>query len=185
MTVFRRTPASAILPLMLILSGCVSGGQSGGMPAERASSPTKAMATLYDAAGKVSGKALFRQQGADVRVDLAVKGLTPGLHGAHVHMAGRCDGPDFKTAGGHWNPAGHQHGLNNPQGAHMGDMPNISVGENGSGRLQYIIRGASLAGGLLDGDGAAMLVHAGPDDMVSDPAGNSGGRVLCGVIVRN
>lgn len=179
MTVLKLAPA--LVPLMLLLPGCAAAGQAA-KPAAAAAGQ-KAEAILYDAAGHMSGKAVLRQKGADVRVDLAVNGLAPGLHGAHVHMTGRCDAPDFKTAGGHWNPEHHQHGLNNPQGAHMGDMPNISVGADGVGKLRYVIRGAALTGGLLDEDGAAMLVHAGPDDMVSDPAGNSGGRLLCGVIV--
>lgn len=146
-----------------------------------------AVAVLANAEAQPVGEARFFQEDDGIRVELSASGLTPGEHGAHIHMTGRCDPPDFKSAGGHWNPAEKQHGLENPRGAHFGDMPNIEVGADGTGTLGYTIAGATLEGGdnpLFDADGAAMVIHAGPDDMKSDPAGNAGGRIACGVIVK-
>src|SRR3546814_8513492 len=90
-------------------------------------------------------------------------------------MTGVCTPPDFSSAGGHWNPMQKQHGKNNPQGMHMGDLPNLLIGTDGRGSMEITVPGADLASGsnpMLDADGAAMVVHAGPDDMVSDPSGN-------------
>ena len=96
---------------------------------------------------------------------------------------GACDAPGFTTAGGHWNPTMRQHGSMNPNGQHEGDLPNLMIGSNGRGSLGAVIPGATIAG-LLDADGAALVVHAGPDDLMTDPAGNSGARIACGVFVR-
>jgi len=115
-----------------------------------------------------------------VRFTLDAKAMPPGTHGAHIHTVGRCDAPDFTTAGGHWNPTGMKHGSMNPQGPHEGDMPNLVIGTDGRGTIGMTIPGATMAG-LLDADGAAFVVHAGPDDLMTDPAGNSGGRIACGV----
>ncbi|MDG5487954.1 superoxide dismutase family protein [Sphingomonas sp. BGYR3] len=106
--------------------------------------------------------------------------MPQGTHGVHVHTVGKCDAPDFTTAGGHWNPAGRQHGLDNPAGSHAGDLPNLLIGADGKGTLNYTVRGATLAA-MMDADGSAFVVHAGPDDMKTDPSGNSGGRIACGV----
>jgi Cu-Zn family superoxide dismutase len=95
-------------------------------------------------------------------------------------MVGRCDAPDFTSAGGHWNPTQKKHGTMNPQGPHQGDLPNLVIGSDGRGTIGAVIPGATLAG-LLDADGAAMVIHAGPDDLMTDPSGNSGGRIACGV----
>ena len=113
-------------------------------------------------------------------VSLDASALPPGTHGAHIHMVGRCDAPDFTTAGGHWNPTSKQHGTMNPAGPHEGDLPNLIVGTDGRGTLAITIPGATMAG-LLDADGSAMVVHAGADDLRTDPSGNSGGRIACGV----
>lgn len=153
-----------------------------------AAAPGGAVAVLANAEAEPVGEARFIQEDGAIRVELTASGLAPGKHGAHVHMTGRCDPPDFKSAGGHWNPTDKQHGLENPQGAHQGDLPNLDIGPDGTGKLSYTIEGATMEGGdnpLLDTDGAAMVIHAGPDDMKSDPAGNSGGRIACGVIVRS
>jgi Cu-Zn family superoxide dismutase len=106
------------------------------------------------------------------------------VHGTHLHATGRCDPPGFTTAGGHLNPAARQHGLRNPAGPHLGDLPNLTVAANGTGRMEATIA-ATLTPGqapLFDADGTALVVHAGPDDMVTDPAGNSGARIACTVI---
>lgn len=140
----------------------------------------RAVATLADAADRPVGRATVSDVAGGVRVTLQVAGLAPGLHGAHLHAVGRCEAPTFATAGPHWNPTGRQHGAMNPQGPHLGDLPNVIVGTDGRGTLGAVIPGATVAS-LLDADGAAMIVHAGADDLLTDPSGNSGARVACGV----
>jgi Cu-Zn family superoxide dismutase len=100
---------------------------------------------------------------------------------------GKCDGPDFASAGGHFNPQSRQHGALNPQGPHAGDLPNITIGTDGKGRLESTTELISLLGGasvVFDADGSAIVIHAAPDDFRTDPTGNSGARIACGVIVR-
>nr|WP_053000436.1 superoxide dismutase family protein [Sphingomonas sp. Y57] len=145
----------------------------------------QAMADLIDAQGQTKGKATIRQGKDGIEVDVKAVGLPAGVHAVHVHTTGTCTGPDFTSAGGHWNPEKKQHGHDNPAGAHMGDMPNMTVGSDGTGELRTVIKGGMLAGGatpLLDADGAAVVVHAAADDYKSDPTGNAGGRLACGVI---
>ena len=118
-----------------------------------------------------------------IMLSLRVEGLVPGRHGVHVHTVGRCDDAGFASAGGHWNPGAKQHGLDNPKGQHAGDLPNLEVGADGRGMLRYQLKGGSLDE-LLDADGAAMIVHLDADDQKSDPSGNSGDRIACGVFTR-
>lgn len=142
---------------------------------------------LADAQGAAKGSVELAESAGSLNVTVKASGLTPGLHGVHLHTVGQCAAPDFASAGGHWNPTAKHHGAENPDGAHMGDLPNMTVGADGTGTLSFTVPGASLTGGdhpLLDADGAALVVHAGPDDMKTDPAGNSGGRVACGVVKR-
>ena len=110
--------------------------------------------------------------------------MPPGTHGAHVHTVGRCDPPAFETAGSHWNPTTMKHGTMNPQGPHQGDLPNLVVDGGGRGTIGATIPGATLAS-LLDADGAAVVIHASADDLRTDPSGNSGGRIACGVLQVN
>src|SRR3546814_20944090 len=112
---------------------------------------------------------------------LQVQGLPPGQHGAHVHMTGKCDAPKFESAGGHWNPADYQHGLDAPAGQHAGDMPNLVVDDNGSGNLEYEIKCATFAG-LLDDDGSAMVFPAAAEDQKTAPSGKSGVRMGTGKV---
>ena len=98
-----------------------------------------------------------------------------------MHSVGRCDPPDFASAGAHWNPAGKQHGLNNPAGPHAGDLPNVEVAANGVLGATVTLPGATMVS-LLDADGAALVIHASADDYVTDPSGNSGARIACAVI---
>jgi len=161
--------------LALLLGGCATLGLS---------SPV-ATAELKNAKGDVVGVAKLRQDKGGVRISTDVRGLPPGPHGFHLHAVGKCDAPGFTSAGGHFNPTGKMHGMMNPQGPHVGDLPNIDVGADGTGRLTHFARGATLGAGpgsLFDGDGTAVVIHAGPDDYKTDPAGNSGARIACGVI---
>ncbi len=151
--------------------------------AETATAAPGARAPLYMASGVAAGEGRIVATSTGLKLTVDAQGVPAGLHGIHVHTTGKCDGPDFQTAGGHWNPTARQHGHDNPQGAHSGDLPNITIDANGTGTLTIDLPGAKLSGegGLLDADGAALVIHATADDMKTDPSGNSGGRIACGV----
>lgn len=121
-----------------------------------------------------------------LRVEIQVKGLQRGERGIHLHAIGSCEGPRFTSAGPHWNPHGKMHGLSNPEGSHAGDMPNLLVNRNGRGKLKFDIPEGQFdrGGGLMDDDGASIVIHAMSDDQRTDPSGNSGDRIACGVFVR-
>ena len=136
---------------------------------------------LVNASGQSIGTVRAWQTAGGVSFRISATGLPHGVHGLHVHAVGRCDPPDFKTAGAHWNPAGKQHGMNNPAGPHAGDLPNVEVASNGVLNATVTLAGASMAS-LLDADGAALVIHASPDDYKTDPSGNSGARIACAVI---
>lgn len=147
--------------------------------------PTAASADLRDGSGRVLARTTVEEAGDGLRVRVNAAGLVRGAYGVHVHAIGRCEAPGFTTAGPHWNPTGEQHGKDNPQGMHKGDLPNLLVGTDGKGSFEYTIPNASLGGGvnaLLDADGAAVVVHEKPDDYRTDPSGNSGARIACGVL---
>lgn len=141
---------------------------------------TRAVATLRTADGAAAGTATATEADGGVLVAIQGEGLPPGQHGVHVHTTGRCDAPAFESAGDHWNPTAAQHGLENPQGQHGGDMPNMTVDQTGRGSAEYRLKNATFAG-LLEGDGSAFVVHASADDQRTDPSGNSGDRIACGV----
>lgn len=140
----------------------------------------RAVAMLKTSTGADAGRATATEVAGGIRYTLDVKGLPAGTHGAHIHTVGRCDAPDFTTAGGHWNPTAMKHGSMNLQGPHEGDLPNLIVDSAGRGTIGMTVPGATMAQ-MLDADGAAIVVHAGPDDLMTDPSGNSGGRIACGV----
>jgi Cu-Zn family superoxide dismutase len=159
-----------ILPLLL-LSGCAGVEQpTGGAPM-----------LLVNSAGQSIGTVRAWQTAGGVSFHISASGLPHGLHGVHVHAVGRCDPPDFASAGSHWNPSGKQHGLNNPAGPHAGDLPNVEVAANGVLSATLTAPGASIAS-MLDRDGAALVIHANADDYATDPSGNSGPRIACAVI---
>jgi Cu-Zn family superoxide dismutase len=139
-----------------------------------------ATATMRTSAGAEAGRATAREVAGGVRFTVDARGVPAGTHGAHVHTTGRCDAPGFESAGPHWNPTAAKHGSSNPQGPHLGDLPNITIGADGRGTLAITMEGATMAG-LMDADGAAMLIHAAADDLQTDPSGNSGARIACGV----
>jgi Cu-Zn family superoxide dismutase len=146
----------------------------------------RAGTSLRNAQGQVIGEASAARDGNVVRIRLTVHGFTPGTHGVHLHQTGRCDPPGFESAGPHWNPTSHQHGRLNPMGPHLGDLPNLMVSANGSGRLDFAVPvpagTAAGANPLLDADGTAIVIHAAADDLRTDPSGNSGARIACGVL---
>ena len=142
-------------------------------------------AALKKSDGTDAGMVTLSEDGNGVTIKVEAAGLEPGPHGLHLHTVGRCDGPKFDSAGPHWNPTGKQHGRDNPDGAHLGDLANLDVGENGRGTTTFLVGGATLAGAqnpLLDLDGAALVIHAKPDDYKTDPSGASGDRIACAIL---
>lgn len=144
-----------------------------------------ASARIVDAAGNEVGFARFTEDATGLlHVNVHVKGISTGQHGIHLHAVGSCT-PMFAAAGGHHNPLARQHGLHNPNGAHAGDLPNLEVNAAGVGRLVGTTDRATLSAGpttLFDADGSAIIIHADADDQRTDPTGNSGARIACGVI---
>lgn len=148
----------------------------------------RARAELHDREGRSVGMATLTGTEHGVRIEVHVNGLSAGRHGFHIHENGRCEPPDFASAGGHFNPTSQHHGMENPAGPHGGDLPNIVVGKDGNGALTtvnpYLSLGTGAPNDLLRTGGTSVMIHAGPDDYFTDPAGDSGARIACGVVER-
>ena len=159
------------------------GGEAYGQP--KSVDPAGSV-TIINSKGEPVGSATLTQGPQSVTIALEVSQLPPGKHGFHIHAIGKCDPPDFQTAGGHFNPFGKKHGLKNPEGPHAGDLSNLEVGPDGKGKIEATVGGLTLGkeglAVLLDSNGTAVVIHAGLDDEMTDPAGNSGARIACGVI---
>ena len=171
---------TVFLACLLLLTGSLAYAADGG-------SWKSAEAEIKDSRGQTVGSAVFTPTPQGVAVVVEVSRLAPGKHGIHVHAAGICEPPDFKTAGGHFNPHAKKHGLKGHEGGHPGDLPNLEVGPNEKGKLTATLPNATLgvgdAASLLGPNGSSIVIHAKAGDEMTDPSGNSGDRIACGVII--
>lgn len=158
------------LLLLVLLAGCATHA---------------ATSDLNDPDGKFVGQLVVEPAVKGLHVYGELFDLPPGLHALHIHERGVCTPPDFTSAGGHFNPFGTEHGLLNPDGPHAGDLPNIEVGPDGRASVDVYAPLASLEGegSVFRGDGTSFVIHQGPDDYITDPAGAAGPRIACGVII--
>ncbi len=161
---------------LLVLTACQS------------DNPTTQVVEMYNSSGDMVGNATLNESEDGVGIELKLEGLEPGFHGIHVHEFPKCEGPEFTTAGNHYNPEGKEHGLMHPEGPHIGDLPNIEADAGGLVEAELMLAGATLLDGknsLLNEDGTSLVVHEGQDDGVSQPSGESGVRILCGEIKKD
>ena len=168
---------------VLTLGACGILGGGGESPSPRGAT---ARASFVNAQGQPAGTATLTATDDGVFINAQLRGLPEGTHAMHLHQTGRCE-PPFESAGGHFNPTEREHGFLNPAGQHAGDLPNITVRSDGTAAAEVYAPGVRLSDGanaLLDGDGSAIVVHAGVDDYRSNPAGNAGPRIACGVVER-
>jgi superoxide dismutase, Cu-Zn family len=156
--------------------------------ANRPPSIRSATAEMRSGTGARHGTLVLEHTVAGLRISGALTGLPAGIHGMHFHQVGRCDAPNFATAGPHLNPAGAMHGLDNPRGPHAGDLPNEAANDAGQMVVDVatprVTLGSHPTTSLFDADGTALVIHADRDDQRTDPAGNSGERIACGVVTR-
>ncbi|HYG30165.1 MAG TPA: superoxide dismutase family protein [Allosphingosinicella sp.] len=165
------------------LAACATGRTD--QPAAADPAPEAVATQLRDAGGRTVASASANQMADALRVRVEASGLAAGIYGIHIHAVGRCDAPGFETAGPHWNPSDREHGRDNMRGQHAGDLPNLLVGTDGRGSFEFTIPSAGLSQGgrrLMDADGASIVLHARADDYRTDPSGNSGARIACGVL---
>lgn len=177
---YRSSTLAALCSMTIVASGCATAGVG-------TEGPASATAGIRNSQGASVGAATLVQDGDEVEITIYLTGLPAGVHGVHLHETGTCEPPDFSSAGGHFSPEARQHGSENPRGPHAGDLPNMTVAADGTARVTLQNDMVTLregAASLLDADGTAIVVHAGADDYRTDPSGNSGARIACGVIVR-
>lgn len=171
---------------VLVVSACgynVAQTTSPSDPFFEGTTAARARSGLVDSAGKPIGLASFSENRLGVLVELKVAGLPKGTHGVHIHAVGKCDTPNFTMAGSHFNPGASQHGFHNPKGPHAGDLPNLIVGDDGKGSLSYVDPLITLEPGASGSiAGLSIVVHQNADDEQTDPSGNSGPPIACGVI---
>jgi Cu-Zn family superoxide dismutase len=149
--------------------------------------PKSAHANIVNAQGAKIGSAKITSTTKGVKIAVTVSELTPGEHGIHIHTVGKCEGPAFTSSGGHFNPTSAHHGIHNAQNPnpHLGDLPNLVVDASGKGKASFFVEGVTLGDGansLFHEGGTSIVVHAKADDLMSDPSGNSGDRIACGVL---
>jgi Cu-Zn family superoxide dismutase len=166
---------AAVLGVVALVSGLPAA------PAAFAGPGDEASAAMMSPEGEPLGSVELSQKGSGTAIVAKLKGLPEGTHAFHVHEIGKCD-PPFKSAGGHYNPTGAHHGVDSTDGPHAGDLPNIYVPASGELTFEMFNTRLAVDGSLLDGDGAAVVIHEGPDDYKTDPAGAAGDRIACGVL---
>jgi Cu-Zn family superoxide dismutase len=170
-------PAILLFFALFSLSAC--------QPQAKAENAKSAHATLKTPDGKTVATARFTAIPSGVRIQVDANGLPPGRHGIHIHEKAACDPPAFTSAGDHLRTATQHHGLDNPQGPHEGDLPNLEIGSNEKGKFNATSNRITLGDGensLFHQGGTSLIIHAAPDDQKTDPSGNSGDRIACGVI---
>lgn len=163
-----------LLPALLVVTTAFGQG-----------SDPSAHADFINSQGQKIGTAVITHTGEGVKIDVSVAQLPTGTHAFHIHAVGKCEVPDFKSAGGHFNPEGKQHGKDNPNGPHAGDMLNFEVGADGKAKFSIVNASVTLGQGtnsLFHEGGTALVIHEKADDYKTDPAGNAGNRIACGVI---
>src|SRR5580704_7793995 len=152
-----------------------------------AAGPKPVTANLKTSSGQDAGKATFKQDKNELEIKIELKNLPPGDHAVHIHQKPLCEAPAFTTAAGHFNPDSKKHGTKNPEGHHNGDLPqNITIGANGTGtatfKVNYLSLEPTAPNSIVANGGTSIMVHEKPDDMMTDPTGNAGARIACGVI---
>ncbi len=172
------------LLLAAVLIAAIVGRALAQQPSPEGPPPVRAVFAIVDSAGQRAGQVDALQQPDGVLFQVLATGLTPGAHGLHLHVSPACEPPAFQSAGGHLNPEGRQHGARNPAGPHAGDLPNLIADDQGEARAQVMIPAATLGAGphSIGLPGTALVIHANPDDELTDPTGNSGARIACAVI---
>lgn len=168
---------------ILIVAGCAQRGSKVPVSGDKIA---PIIAPIINTKGEEIGEVSFVETEKGVTIDILADGLSPGKHGTHIHEKGECAIPDFESAGGHFNPTNKEHGFENPQGYHLGDLPNIEVDEEGKVNVTLTVDEYTLdpkaKNTLLDKDGSTLLIHESEDDYKTDPSGNSGARIACAAI---
>jgi Cu-Zn family superoxide dismutase len=166
--------STRLIPFLSLLAACQ--GVGGPKPVE---------AVLRNPQGADIGRVTVSEKNGLILIHIRATGLVAGSHGTHLHVAGQCDGPDFQSAGSHLNPTSKKHGILNPEGHHLGDLPNLIVAPNGRAEAIDEVLGEEAKAGLksfVGPNGFSLVIHADPDDQRTDPSGNSGARIACAVI---